>query len=163
MSSKLKKYFSNGRRCVAIMEFPDGDSDNMFALSGIELNDDKTYRTYFETRIANPIAKELDLIGTYTFCKQNVLMRRYAHKTGGTYNQLSQWNYLDDDSDWKMNQMDYACCERKFIAKLEMDNQLGNPFPRNIDLWTRLPICDNCDYAISDYNNSYGAMIRIVK
>lgn len=41
MSRKLKKYFSASRRCVAIMEFPDNDSDDMFALSGTELNKDQ--------------------------------------------------------------------------------------------------------------------------
>lgn len=161
MSKRLRGYFKR-RRCVAIMEFPDHDSTNMFALSGIELNDDKTYNTDFEINIANPIAYELGLIGTYIFCKQNILMRRYAHRKNGTYSRLPRWNYLDKDIDWKTNKMDYACCERKFIAKLEMDNQLATSFPRNIELWTRFPICDNCDYAISDYENSYGATIQIV-
>lgn len=160
MSGKIRRYFGKGRRCVAIMEFPDNDSENMFSLSGIELNDDKTYNTYFEIRIANPIARELNLDGTYLFCKQNVLMRRYAHLENKVYSRLPQWNYLDNDADWKLNQMDYACCERKFIAKLEMDHQSQGLFPRNIELWTRLPICDNCNYAISDYENSYGAVIR---
>lgn len=162
MSGKLRRYFGRNRRCVAIMEFPDNATENMFALSGIELNDDKTYNTYFETGIATPIAQELNLDGTYIFCRQNVLMRRYTHQTNDTFNKLSQWNYLEDDIDWKANQMDYSCCERKFIAKLEMDNQSGTPFPRNIKLWTRLPICDNCDYAITDYENNYRAVIRIV-
>lgn len=162
MRRGLKKYFGHNRRCVAIMEFPDNASDNMFALSGIELNNDKTYKTCFETGIARLIAQELNLVGTYIFCKQNVLMRRYAHRINDTFRQLPQWNYLDNDIDWKANQMDYSCCERKFIAKLEMDNQSGTPFPRNITLWTRLPICDNCSYAITDYENSYGAVIQIV-
>ena len=162
MSRRLRRYFGRNRRCVAIMEFPDNASDNMFALSGIELNDDKTYNTYFETGVAYPIAQELRLIGTYIFCRQNVLMRRYAHQINDTYSQLAQWNYLEDDIDWKANQMDYSCCERKFIAKLEMDSRSGTPFPRNINLWTRLPICDNCDYAIADYESNYGATVQIV-
>lgn len=162
MSRRLRGYFGKNRRCVAIMEFPDNASDNMFALSGIELNDNKTYKTGFETGIARPIAQELNLVGAYIFCKQNVLMRRYTHQVNDTFSQLSQWNYLKDDIDWKANQMDYSCCERKFIAKLEMDNLSGTPFPRNIKLWTRLPICDNCDYAITDYENSYGAVIQLV-
>lgn len=159
MSRRLKRYFSASRRCVAIMEFPDNDSDDMFALSGTELNKDKTYNTYFETRVAIPIAQELRLIGKYIFCRQNVLIRRYTHYTNGTYVKLPQWNYLYNDPCWKKNERDYSCCERKFLAKLEEDNQSGSPYPIKIELWTRLPICKNCDHAIRDYEYSHGAVI----
>lgn len=159
MSSRLKRYFGTSRRCVAIMEFPDNDSDDMFALSGTELNKDKTYNTYFETRVANPIAQELRLIGKYIFCRQNVLIRRYTHYKNGTCVKLPQWNYLDNDTCWKKNERDYSCCERKFLAKLEEDNQSGSPYPTKIELWTRLPICKNCDYAIRDYEYSHEAVI----
>lgn len=164
MSKEHKKYFEKNKRCVAIMEFPNRDSDNMFALSGIELKSDKTYLSSFESLVANVIATELSLMGKYIFCRQNVLMRRYAHrKDYNTFIKLSQWNYLDNDTCWQKNKWDYACCERKFIAKLEMDNRSGAPFPQNIILWTRFTICDNCDYAITDYENSYNASIYVVK
>lgn len=158
MRGKLRRYFEKSRRCVAIMELPDRDSDNMFSLSGIELKDDKEYNDSFETNVANPIARELNLIGRYMFCKQNIFMRRYAHKINGIYKRLNQWNYLDDDCNWKANQMDYACCERKLIAELEMKKI----FPRNIVLWTRFTICDNCQYAINDYQDNYGAVIQLI-
>lgn len=160
MCGRLRDYFKNERRCLAIMEFPDKDSDNMFALSGTELKADQSYDVYFKLRIANTIAQELSLIDNYIFCEQTNLVRRYAHKIStDNYIKLPQWNYLYDDPCWEKNQGDYACCERKFIAKLEKDNKSGAPYPIKIDLWTRLHICDNCDYAIRDYEHSYGAVI----
>ena len=158
MNRKMRDYF-RGRRCIAIMEFPvQTKISNMFALSGTELSGTELSgkKPKLNDEVVETIAKELALDNVFTYCKQNDLVRRYTHKEDNIHYPLSHWNYLKDHTEWKDNQQDYSCCERKIIAQLEKDNLLSALFGHEVGLWARFPVCQNCWRALLHCEYGFG-------
>lgn len=144
------------------MEVDLGVQQNMFSLSGLELNRDLSYNDAF-LHIAQTIQAELSsVLGNYEFCKQNTIVRRYKHRLeDDQYEDLEMPQSLGDDHDWFDHHYDYDCCERKMLAKLESDNIHSDiNYPGKIRMFIRFPACPNCEEALEDYRNTNQAQIE---
>ena len=170
---KFKK--GSSKKCIALICFPNEPDRNMFSISGTEFKEEKGIITRNESYdvLAKELKNELNTLGSFEFCMQNFIVRRFNRYVPGgkppetltgpsTFKKLrdytswkTNYQYMFENINWLQEGRNYSCCERKFLARLEGDNlnRPRIPYPDHIEIFITFDKpCKMCVPALEYYS-----------